>query len=80
MKSNILSENYLFGKDLPFGGCCPKCGAEVVFYNTAENRKRGQYKCTKCPRDTSWAMGQSITPNDILTKLWGKKDNNYEKI
>jgi len=53
---------------LPIGYPCPDCDEPLpieAFYDTAEDDKSGHYRC-KCGRDTSWAIVQTTTLDQLI--------------
>jgi hypothetical protein len=51
---------------------CPDCGGDIELYDTHLNGQQGRYRCKKCPRDTFWKVGKSMSFADVMKKIQSK--------
>jgi transposase-like protein len=51
---------------------CPDCGGEIELYETNLSGDGGKYRCKKCPRDTNWKVGKSVSFSEIINHMKAK--------
>ncbi len=60
---------------------CPECAGDIELYDTNKDGSGGKYKCLKCHRDTSWAVGKTESILDVLKRVKHRENSKpYLKV